>query len=100
MNNTVLYCNPSTVLSGGGVKTDRTTRCVPTVACHVIDCAVGHQMEYSDPLGIFPILLSYNLELKLIFGGFVSFDLHNMPTTLKTQNIFYCEKKLDEKNRT
>ena len=43
------------------------------------------------PIGIFPILLPYNLELKLIFlGGVVSFDLHNMPTTLKMQNIF-CE---------
>jgi hypothetical protein len=84
MNNTVLYCNPSTVLSGGGVKTDLTTRCVPTVA-----------WLYCDPLGIFPILLSYNLELKWIFVGFVSFDLHDMPTTLKTQNILNCEKKLD-----
>uniref|UniRef100_A0A4W5KU32 PX domain-containing protein n=1 Tax=Hucho hucho TaxID=62062 RepID=A0A4W5KU32_9TELE len=43
------------------------------------------------PLGIFPILLPYNLELKWIFWGFVSFDLHNMPTTLKMQNIFFCE---------
>ena len=43
------------------------------------------------PLGIFPILLPYNLELKWIFGGFVSFDLHNMPTTLKMKNMFYCE---------
>jgi hypothetical protein len=41
---------------------------------------------------MFPILLPYNRELKWIFGGFVSFDLHNMPTTLKMQNIyFFCE---------
>jgi hypothetical protein len=33
------------------------------------------------PFGIFPILLTYNLELKYIFWGVVSFDLHNMPTT-------------------
>jgi hypothetical protein len=40
------------------------------------------------PLGIFPILLSYNLELKYIFfGGVKSFDLHTMPTTLKIQNL-------------
>ena len=51
-----------------------------TVACEVI-----------HPLVIFHILLPYNLELKWIFGGFESFDLHNMPTTLKMQNIFYCE---------
>jgi hypothetical protein len=43
------------------------------------------------PLGIFPILLPFKLELKYILGGFVSFDLYNMPTTLKIQNIFYCE---------
>lgn len=56
MNNTVLYYNPSTVLSGGGVKTDLThkyrlssypTRCVQMVACHIINCAVGHQMAIS-----------------------------------------------------
>ena len=27
------------------------------------------------------------------FVAFVSFDLLNMPTTLKMQNIFYCEKQ-------
>jgi hypothetical protein len=51
------------------------------------------------PLGIFPILLPYNLDLKRICRGFVSFDLHNMPATLKMQNIFYCQtnKKSDKK---
>ena len=51
-----------------------------TVACESI-----------HPLGILTILLPYKLEFKLIFGRFVSFDLHNMPTTLKKQNILYCE---------
>ena len=45
------------------------------------------------PLGIFPTLLPYNLELKWIFGRFVLFDLHNMSTTLKMQNIFYLFMK-------
>ena len=45
-----------------------------------------------NPLGIFPILLPYNLEINVIFlGGGVSFHLHNMPPTLKMQNIFSCE---------
>ena len=43
------------------------------------------------PLGIFPILFPYNLELTFILGGVVSFDFHNMSTTLKMQYIFYCE---------
>jgi hypothetical protein len=42
------------------------------------------------PLAIFPILLPNNLELTLIFWGFVSLDLHNMPTTMKMQNICSC----------
>jgi hypothetical protein len=46
--------------------------------------------ESIHPLGIFPILLSYKLELKWILeGGVASFDLHDMPTTLKMQNMFY-----------
>jgi hypothetical protein len=52
-----------------------------TAACKII-----------HPLGIFPILLPYNLELKSIFGGFVyHLILHNMSTTLKMQNTFYFE---------
>ena len=54
-------------------------------------CDVQWLAKVFTPLGIFPILLPYNLELKQIFGQFVSFDLHNMPTTLKMQNIFYVE---------
>ena len=50
---------------------------------HTVPCESIH------PLGIFPFLLPYNLES--IFGEVVSFDLYNMPTTLKMQNIFYCE---------
>lgn len=30
-----------------------------------------------------------SLELKCIFGGFVPFGLHNMPTTLKVQFFFF-----------
>ena len=56
-----------------------------------------HTFEYTvacesiHPVAIFLILLPYNLELNWIFGGFLSFDIHNMPTTLKMQNNFYCE---------
>ena len=35
-----------------------------------------------------PWHFSYFVALKLFWGEFVSFDLHNMPTILKMQNIF------------
>ena len=44
------------------------------------------------PLGIFPILLPYNLEIKYILGGFLTYDLHSMPTTLKMQNIIIVKQ--------
>jgi hypothetical protein len=48
--------------------------------------------KYSPPLGIFPIFFALQTGIKIYFlGVFVSFDLHNMPTTLKMQNSFYCE---------
>ena len=55
--------------------------------------------ESIHPPGIFPILLPYNLELKWIFGGFVSFDLHNMPTNLKMQKICFIVKQTKKKTQ-
>jgi hypothetical protein len=49
------------------------------------------------PLAFLHILLPYNLELKWTLGGFVSFDLHNMPTILKMQNMFYCKTRKNTK---
>jgi hypothetical protein len=43
------------------------------------------------PLCSFPILMPYNLELNRFWGVFVSFNFHNMPTTLKMQNHYFCE---------
>jgi hypothetical protein len=51
------------------------------------------------PFCIFPILLPYNLALKWILGGFLSFDLHNIPTTLKMQNIFCCFEQTRNKTK-
>jgi hypothetical protein len=40
--------------------------------------------ESINLLGIFTML-------EFFLGGGVSFDLHNMPTTFKMQNIVVCE---------
>ena len=52
-----------------------------TVACKII-----------QPPWHFFYFVALQPGIKIyIFGGVVSFYLHNMPTTLKMQNIFYCE---------
>jgi hypothetical protein len=51
-----------------------------TVACESI-----------HPPWHFYYFVALHLGIKIDFGGFVSFDLHNMPTTSEMQNIFYCE---------
>jgi hypothetical protein len=62
-----------------------------SIVC-IVDTHMLTVLPYSDlrkSIHIFPILLlepGFKIE-----GGFVSFDLNNIPTTLKMQNIFYCE---------
>jgi hypothetical protein len=55
-------------------KLPTSTVCVNQTQLKTVAC------ESIPPLGIFPILLPYNLDLKWIFGRFVSFDSDNMPT--------------------
>ena len=54
--------------------------------------------KFSSPLAFF--LFCYNLKIKCIFGGVVSFDLHNMPTTLKRQIFFllWNKQEIRQKN--
>lgn len=42
-------------------------------------------------LGDFPFLLHYNLELQWTFLGFVTYDVHNMPMTLKGQFVIVTQ---------
>jgi len=38
------------------------------------------------------------MSFNLIFGEFVLFDVHNMSTTLKMQNIFFIVKQTRNNN--
>jgi hypothetical protein len=51
-----------------------------TVACESI-----------QPPWHFSYFVALQPGIKIDVCGFVSFDLHNIPTTLKMQNTFYCE---------
>jgi hypothetical protein len=61
--------------------------------------------KYSPPPLHFSYFVALQPGIKIVFwefgdfGGFVSFDLHNI-LTLNMQNIFYCEtnKKQDKKS--
>ena len=47
-----------------------------------------------------PYFVALQPGIKMDFGGFVSFDLHNMHTTLTIEILFYCKtnKKRRQKN--
>ena len=75
------------------------TVCQRQDAVDGIEYSIYSGLESIHTLGIFPILLHYNLELTWIFGGVVSFDLHNMPTTLKMQCIFLLWNKQEMRQK-
>ena len=60
---------------------------------------MGYTVAYEriHPPWHFSYFVALQPGIKIDFGGFVSFDLHN---TLKMQNIFYCEtnNKAKKKN--
>lgn len=48
--------------------------------------------ESIHPSWLFSYFVALQPGIKLDFwGGLYDFALHNLPTTLKMQNIFYCE---------
>jgi hypothetical protein len=69
---------------------------------NLISKATYSGLQKYSALLAFSFFVALQPGIKIDFGGVVSFDLHNMPTTLKMQNIVYCEtnKKQDKINRT